>query len=214
MDIQAMKRTELKRKTPLKSGSPLKKTAFNKPKLKNIIIPAETALTQEVKRTFRTSSLKKASLAGFGRTDAHKAHHNALVQLGCFACKILQLEPTTRLCVHHVDGRRNNSSPTDVSEFLAFCCCDDHHRPSSMVGTEKNNPSVHFNKREFVKQIGTESWCVHESFRLLCRCPPWLSDEEWLSYLAVTNKDQQEEWIVYYEKRTRGYKLHLSKIDL
>lgn len=176
-----MKRTPLKRKTPLKS-----KNGFSGPVKKSLV--SQSTLKPK-------SQLNKRSLAGTGKTTADIEYHNKVISLGCFACNYLNLEPTTRLCLHHIDGR-NTGKKGDYSERKVMCLCNLHHDPSTVCGASTKGISVHHNKKAFIETIGTEFWCVYETHKMCGETPLWITESDWEVYLSLDSRLEQEEWIL------------------
>lgn len=192
-----MKKTPLKRKTPLKAKTGLKSTGGFKsiPAIKSTSGAPVQKPSSTLKNKNTVSVRSKSGMKGAGRSDAHKQYHERVISLGCFACNYLGITPSSRLCIHHIDGR-NTGKENDYSEWLVVCLCHEHHDPSSLCGASTKGLSVHHNKRLFVQLIGSEKWCVMETFRELDIMPPWLAQEQWGQYLCLTEKDIQENWIV------------------
>lgn len=188
-----MKRTPLKRKTPLKQKSPLKSTSgFKNKTLSASLVSKSEKVYQEYKAIKKPNT--RHGLQGCGRSEAHVLFHSKVVELGCFACNHLRLETKTKLCVHHTKGR--NKGRGDFCEYMVICLCTAHHDPSVLLGASTKGISVHHNKKLFVALVGTEEWCVLETFKMLCIGPPWITDDEWSSYLKLDGQECQEQWIV------------------
>lgn len=186
-----MKRTPLKRKTPLKSTCGFKKAAVIK-----------TAKTSTQLVAFKKG--KASSLVGKGKSNAQVEFHSIVVELGCFACNKLGLISKSRLVIHHPRGR-NKGKVGDASEWFVICLCYEHHDPSTMCGADMTLPSVHCNKKLFVELVGTERWCVHETYRILDRRPPWIDLAQWNEYLALTKKEDQELYLVDFQNSYAGF---------
>jgi len=198
--VLSMKKTTLLRKTHLKSKTGLKSKTVLKSKtaLKVTTTCPSVKTYGGDKGDQKNGFIKGRGLQGVGRTEAHKGWHSKVITLGCFACTKLGVEPISRLCIHHTNGR--NKGKGDFSEWSVFCLCELHHDPSVCSGFSTKGLSVHHNKKLFISTIGTETWCVHETFRELNLCPPWLDEEMWMEYLSISDKDLQEIWLVNSEK--------------
>ncbi|MFT6904801.1 MAG: hypothetical protein ACJAS1_001455 [Oleiphilaceae bacterium] len=150
-----MKRTALKRKTPIKANtninakksfissgtSTLKRSGFNSPQkplktkstlkthkpLKNISYKKKT---EQVKtgKFIKSTFNKNTGLQGVGRTKDDIDFHSRVAALGCIACKMLGIDTVHTLRIHHIDGR-NQGGDNDYSERKVLPLCDQHHRP-------------------------------------------------------------------------------------
>lgn len=189
-------KSTFKKSTPLNHSAPLKpkSTAAKKVSLKDISVPAVKA-----------NSSSRRGLSGLGKTKAHEAFIQKAVSLGCMACNRLGLSPISRIVFHHPNGR-NKGLRGDVSEAYGFSLCWNHHDPSTACGADNSAPSVHCNKKLFVKLIGTERWCVHETYRNVNECPPWLDIDTWTSYLAICEQEAQEAFLLELERSMNGYR--------
>lgn len=200
-----MKRTELKRKTPLKPGKGFKKKggALRKTQkgFNSTISPSPVRKNQ----TSKTGQLKaRNSMKGAGRSASDIAFHGELVDNGCIACAVGGLETLHPLQIHHPRGR-NKGREGDVSEKYAMCLCAEHHDQriysgywsgSQFVPVRDDVPSVHKSKRIFISAYGTEDWLVHESYRAIGATPEWLSNLEWESYCLIGDKNEQESYLI------------------
>lgn len=200
-----MKRTALKRKTPLRAKTALKSSASfankgAKVKLRNVPALDEPGAVNDSKEasTRRSKHRRGNGLQGVGRTPAQIAHHERVIGLGCFACNALGLEPQSRLCLHHTAGR--NKGKGDTSEWRVICLCVEHHDPSSLCGASTKGLSVHHNRKLFVSEVGSEIWCVHETYKALQSCPPWLGEHLWWAYLELPDRASQETWLLEHGK--------------
>jgi hypothetical protein len=187
-----MKRTPLVRKTPLKRSplvrkTPLKATSGVKPK---------SPLKSSLKIKGPSKSRKKAyrGAMGHGRSASDVLWHASVAASGCFACRQLGLQTRLVVRIHHPNGR--NKGKGDHCEKIVIALCDDHHDPSINSNADRTQPSVHGNKRLFKDLIGTEMWCVMETYRLLETSPPWLLEHQWSNYLDLVSLDEQESMIV------------------
>ena len=187
-----MKRTGLTRKTPLKSTGTLRSSTGLK---------TTTPLARKPFKSVPGSIKKQVSLTrsrglkGHGRSTDDIEWHGLVVQEGCFACNYLGVVSRHTLRIHHPAGR-NKGKDGDCSEMFVICLCDQHHDPSIAENTDATAPSVHGNKKKFRAIIGSESWCVYETYRLLDTQPKWLSSEDWLAYLRIYDKGCQEATIM------------------
>lgn len=177
-------KTQLKAKKPWESKSTFKQTGFKK----------QDPLKAKKKKTSR-------GLKGHGRTKTDKQLHGDIVDLSCIACLKIGCDPISRLTVHHPKGR-NKGKSGDYSEKWVICLCDQHHG-SPGAPKEASECSVHKNKKAFVELIGTEAWCVHETYRLLNDKPVWLTADEWEFYLDLPDQESQEEWLVMLLQQLR-----------
>lgn len=176
----------LKNKTPLKVRSVLKSTTSLK---SNGSIKSKISVNSTVK--------KRYGLVGKGRSVSDVSFHGRLVASGCFSCNYQGVDTPFTLRVHHPRGR--NKGKGDVSEKIALCLCDQCHDPGAALLPDKlrtlldiDAPSVHGNKKAFKEQIGSEAWCVLESYKALKENPVWLNQNEWGHYLSLTEKSSQE----------------------
>ncbi len=146
----------------------------------------------------------RCGLKGYRRTKEDCDFHAKIVAQGCLPCRVMGREsnPMVALRVHHPEGR-NLGKVFDCRERFVFCACDEHHDPSILMHTTKEIGSVHGNKRLFVRQVGTEAWCVHETYRAVRLCPPWLTVSQWEEYLGVQGKSQQEIWLAAWRSNNR-----------
>lgn len=196
-ELDPMKKTPLRRKTPLKSHSTLKrkveslsKKIFNEGKYS--------------KKDKKKSITKSKGLFGHGRNDDHRRIHGLLCMKGCLACRILGREPATELNIHHIDGR-SNGKVNDLSEYLVICLCIEHHAPMNVCGMKQNLLSVHGNKKLFIQEIGTEIWCVHQGYKLINECPPWLTNSLWEEFISLENHESEDQWIQKFQLYSLGF---------
>lgn len=190
-------KSPLKQKKPLKVNSSLKRSTF-----KSKPTPCVTGKALDSERLPR--KVRSKGLCGHGRNEDHKRIHSLLVSQGCFVCRMLGLRTKTRLTIHHIDGR-NNGKKSDLSEYLVICLCEEHHTPINVCGMAANEISVHGNKRRFKKEVGTEIWCTHQSYKLIDECPPWLNDTQWEEFKSLNDHDGEDQWILYFKQGKRGY---------
>lgn len=196
-----MKKTPLLRRTPLSQKTALKSKGFVRKqpvKSDHSVKVTSSCVIEPPKPPARSKGL-----VGHGRTKDHMEIHSLISLTGCFACNYLNIEPKTRICVHHVRGR-NNGKLGNVSEYLVIGLCCDHHN----LG-DASVPSVHGNKKLFTTMIGPETWCVHETYKIIGRRPPWLSECEWESYNQVAGRESQLQWVMRLESCNTGYSLAL-----
>lgn len=215
-----MKKTPLKRSTPLKAKTQLKaktalkaKSTFKKSSRLNQSAPLKPKSAPTIKVSLKgiaspavkANSSSRRGLSGLGKTKAHEVFIQKVVSLGCMACNRLGLTPISRIVFHHPLGR-NKGLKGDVSEAYGFGLCWNHHDPSTACGADNSAPSVHCNKKLFVKLIGTERWCVHETYRNVSECPPWLDSDTWKLYLDICEQEAQEFFLLELERSMNGYR--------
>lgn len=187
-----MKRTALNRKTPLKR---------NKIVTSNVKSENESRVSQPNPNV--KNKIKSRGLKGHGRNEFQVSLHSRIVDKGCFACNFLNEKPNSKLCIHHPRGR-NKGKNGDVCEEFVICLCQQHHDSTMCVGFR--GPSVHGNKRLFLNVIGTEAWCVLQTYRSISMIPSWLSNEEWDDYLRLSSPLDQANWICSFETDLKGYR--------
>lgn len=183
-----MKRTPLKRKTPLSSKGFIQR----KTPLKGSAI---SSYTSKPKSIMEPKLIRRNGLKGYGRSAADKMWHSQVAGSGCFACRVLGVDTVLPVRVHHPRGR-NKGKPGDISEQFVICLCDDHHDPSVNPAADRSLPSVHGNKRLFRNLVGTEEYCVLETYALLGKVPSWLSENDWDKYLTLATQAEKEGWII------------------
>lgn len=193
-----MKRTPLKRKTPLKAKASFKKN-YNPLKLKS------SSMSNKIGETTVTKK-KRFGLTGKGRSKEHVSYHEKLIRTGCIACEILGTKTSSKLCIHHWRGR-NKDNTNDASEWLVMPLCWLHHDPGSSCVGKYDGPSVHGNKKLFVELVGPEIWCVHESFKRTEETPPWMTESQWLEYDGLGDKGAEIEWLIVFEREHCGFSI-------
>ncbi len=186
-----MKRTPLQRKTPLRTKTALKP----KSQLKRLT-PLRNSGGVDAKKVQQS---KSRGLSGHGRTATDKAWHSRVAALGCFVCNHLGAVTTECLRIHHPIGR-NKGRDGDCCERFVICLCDLHHDPSIMCKGVLDGPSAHGNKRLFRELVGSEAWCVYETYRALHVRPVWLEEGLWGDYLSLAEQSEQEVWITERER--------------
>ncbi len=190
-----MKRSGIKRKTPLQSKSYLKRST-----------PLKRGNSVLTTSTLRRSStpISSKGLRGHGRKQSDIALHSRLASLGCFPCRVLGIQTISPVRIHHPNGR-SRGKDGDYKEAFVFCACDLHHTNTPPIGIifDPNTPSVHCgNKRKFKQLVGSEEWAVLESYQLLQEKPCWLSAEQWKDYQSCCSKEGQEQWITDVGRRS------------
>lgn len=150
--VNKLKRSPLKRKTPLKakkslqSKTPLKakKSLESKTSLKTYsTLKTKTPLKSSGEGLSTYSSLKpvsdkkkaanaknppkkRNSMKGHGRKKVDIDHHTKLVANGCMACNHEGLTPYHPIQIHHPDGR-SRGKEGDYKERFAIALCAEHH---------------------------------------------------------------------------------------
>ncbi len=179
----ALKKTPLKRKTPLTSNSCLKRSGFSQKENSTLKRQAPLRRVSKKKQSqadgeiYSTIVTKSNGLTGKGRSADDVAFHARVASLGCIACLKLGLSAVFPLRIHHIDGRYQGGED-DLSERKVLPLCDQHHHPSlafecNGLKPDIEAPSIHDRTKLFVKMVGTESSLLIEVYEMLEEVPPW-----------------------------------------
>lgn len=137
------------RRSPLKPGASLKRTAFARK-------PSQSTGMLSVQAHQRSAPAKKAAMKMRQRavTPAEKALWSRLAALGCIACmKDGRFNPN--VSIHHVDGRTKPGC-----HQLVIPLCGGHHQDGA--GEDKTLIAVHPWKARFEARYGTQAELVAE----------------------------------------------------
>ena len=195
---------------PLKTKKTLKSNSTLNP-------VSKSRIEKEKNKTGKTTyirTIKSHGMTGHGRTEEDKEYHSKIVEIGCHCCNLMGREPTSRLQIHHPEGR-NKGKENDVHERIVICLCVEHHDTRAYKGYYIGNnfipadlslSSVHESYKDFKNKYGSEMLCVHETHKNANERPPWICNDDWEEYLLIESITEKEKWILEWRQTNNGYR--------